>query len=163
MDVQSPPFIVLLPIFPSSENDAVKRFVKITIWAGLILCVLAGTTGGILWYLWSSNLPYIGSLKEYAPPIITEIISDDGQVIGRYWDERRIVIPLEQAPEHLIQAIVAAEDARFFKHEGVDVLSIFRAFMKNLMAGKIEQGGSTITQQVTRSLLLKNTRRTYRR
>ena len=140
-----------------------KVLVKYIIWTGVVLCILAGITGGVLWYLWSSNLPYIGSLKEYNPPIITEIISDDGQVIGRFWDERRIVVPVEQVPEHLIQAIVAAEDARFFKHEGIDVLSIIRAFIKNVMARKIEQGGSTITQQVTRSLLLKNTRKTYRR
>jgi len=63
----------------------------------------------------------------------------------------------------MIHAFVAAEDARFFEHEGVDIISIGRAFLKNITAGKIEQGGSTITQQVTRSLLLMNTERTYRR
>ena len=113
--------------------------------------------------MWSSNLPYIGSLKEYRPPIITEVLSEDGHLIGRFYEEKRIVVPLEDLPEHLIQAFVAAEDARFFEHEGVDFMGIFRAFYKNFMAGKIEQGGSTITQQVTRSLLLKNTERTYRR
>jgi penicillin-binding protein 1A len=102
-------------------------------------------------------------VKEYQPPIITEIYSDDGEVIGRLWDEKRVVVPLEQAPKHLIQAFVAAEDARFFEHEGVDIKSIARAFLKNLAAGRIEQGGSTITQQVTRSLLLKDSKRTYRR
>jgi penicillin-binding protein 1A len=113
--------------------------------------------------MWSSNLPYIGSLKEYRPSIITEVFSDDGEVIGRFWEEKRIVVPLDELPPHLIQAFVAAEDARFFVHEGVDILGIIRALFKNLAAGKIEQGGSTITQQVTRSLLLKNTERTYRR
>lgn len=76
---------------------------------------------------------------------------------------KRVVVPLEQAPKHLIQAFVAAEDARFFEHEGVDIKSIARAFLKNLAAGRIEQGGSTITQQVTRSLLLKDSKKTYRR
>jgi penicillin-binding protein 1A len=129
----------------------------------MILCVFAASTGAVLWYFWSSNLPYIGTLKEYNPPIITEIFSDDGEVIGRFWDEKRIVITLDQVPEHLIQAFVAAEDSRFFKHEGIDVRSILRAFVTNLKAGKIEQGGSTITQQVTRSLLLKNLKKTYKR
>lgn len=119
--------------------------------------------GAYFWYLWSSNLPYIGSVKEYRPPVITEIFSSDGEVIGRLWEEKRIILPLDQMPKQLIQAFVAAEDSRFFEHEGIDIKSIFRAFIKNLTTGKIKQGGSTITQQVTKSLLLKNVERTYRR
>jgi len=141
----------------------VKRFIKFTLFVSLFLCLIAASTGAALWYLWSSNLPYIGSLREYNPPIITSIYSDDGEVIGRFWDEKRIVITLDQVPKHLIHAFVAAEDARFFKHEGVDILSIIRALLKNVLARKIEQGGSTITQQVTKSLLLKNPEKTYRR
>ena len=140
-----------------------KRLLKFTFWFFSFVVFAGACTGAYFWYLWSSNMPLIGSVKEYRPPIITEIYSDDGEVIGRLWEEKRIVIPLEQVPQHLIHAFVAAEDARFFEHEGVDVISIFRAFLKNLRAGKIEQGGSTITQQVTKSLLLKNTKRTYRR
>ncbi|MBW2206669.1 MAG: transglycosylase domain-containing protein, partial [Deltaproteobacteria bacterium] len=96
-----------------------KRFFKFLAWFSLCILILAAATGGGLWYLWSSNLPYIGSLKEYNPPIITEIYSDDGEIIGRFWDEKRIVLPLDQFPKHLIQAFIAAEDARFFEHEGV--------------------------------------------
>jgi len=113
--------------------------------------------------MWSSNLPYVDSLLEYRPPIISEIYSDNGEIIGRFWEEKRIVIPTNHLPQHLIKSFVAAEDARFFKHEGVDLLSIIRALFKNLMAGKIEQGGSTITQQVTRSLFLNDISKTYRR
>ncbi len=140
-----------------------KRLLKFTFWFFSFVALAGMFTGAYFWYLWSSNLPVIDSVKEYRPPIITEIYSDDAEVIGRLWEEKRIVIPLEKVPQHLIHAFVAAEDARFFEHEGVDVISIFRAFLKNLRAGKIEQGGSTITQQVTKSLLLKNTERTYRR
>ena len=86
-----------------------------------------------------------------------------GELIGRFWVEKRMVIPLDQVPPLLIKAFLAAEDSRFFEHRGVDVASIIRALFKNLVSGKIEQGGSTITQQVTRSLLLMNTKRTYRR
>jgi penicillin-binding protein 1A len=141
----------------------VKGFFKFIMWLLSAVALLGICTGAYFWYIWSSNLPYVGSVKEYRPPIISEIYSDDGEVIGKFWEERRIVIPLEQVPEHMIQAFVAAEDSRFFEHEGVDVISIARAFIKNISAGKIEQGGSTITQQVTRSLLLMNTKRTYRR
>ncbi|MFH1243157.1 MAG: PBP1A family penicillin-binding protein [Pseudomonadota bacterium] len=140
-----------------------KRVFKITIWFFSSVAFLGVCTAAYFWYVWSSNLPYIGSVREYRPPIITEIYSDDEEVIGRFWEEKRIVVPLEGLPKHLIQAFVAAEDSRFFKHEGLDILGIMRAFFKNLAAGKIEQGGSTITQQVTKSLLLKNTEKTYRR
>ena len=137
----------------------------------LILCtvlvlflVLVGLgAGGALWYIWSANLPYIGSIREYNPPIITEIYSEEGEVIGRLWEEKRIVMPLEHFPEHLLRAFIAAEDARFYEHEGVDLLSILRAFVRNMTARRIEQGGSTITQQVVKALLLKNPERTYER
>ncbi|MFH1490195.1 MAG: PBP1A family penicillin-binding protein, partial [Pseudomonadota bacterium] len=140
-----------------------KRFLKLALGAAVVLFLAIITTGVTLWYIWSSNLPYIGSLKEYNPPIITEVYSDEGEVIGRFWDEKRIVVALDRVPKNLIHAFIAAEDSRFFKHEGVDLVSIVRAFFKNMAAGKIEQGGSTITQQVTKSLLLKNPEKTYKR
>jgi penicillin-binding protein 1A len=121
------------------------------------------SAGMALWYLWSSNLPYIGSLKDYNPPIITEVFSEDGIVISSFFDEKRILVSLDDISENLIHAFIAAEDARFFQHVGIDFSGILRALIKNIMAGKIEQGGSTITQQVTKSLLLKNPERTYKR
>ena len=140
-----------------------KRFLKFTVWFFSALVFIGVCTGVYFWYIWSSNMPYIGSVREYRPAIITEIFSDDDEVIGRFSVEKRIVVPLEQMPPLLIKAFLAAEDARFYEHKGVDVASIVRALYKNLTSGKIEQGGSTITQQVTRSLLLMNTKRTYRR
>jgi len=141
----------------------VKLFLKIFAVFFVVCLLIAAGTVAYFWNLWTSNLPYIGSLKDYQPPVITEIYSAGGEVIGRLWEERRIVKPLDQFPEHLIQAFIAAEDGRFFEHEGVDVKGIIRAFITNLKAGRIEQGGSTITQQVTKSLLLQDTERTYRR
>jgi len=140
-----------------------KRLLKIIIGCLLGAVFISLSVGAYFWYVWSSNLPYIGSLRQYQPPVITEIISSDGRLIGRLWEEKRIVIPLDQMPDHLINAFVAAEDARFFEHEGLDLKGILRAFTKNLTSGRITQGGSTITQQVTKSLLLKNVERTYRR
>jgi len=140
-----------------------KKLFKFCMVLTLLLVVLCLGAVGMLWYIWSANLPYIGSLREYTPPTVTEIYSDKDEVIGRFWEEKRIVVPLDYLPEHLVQAFIAAEDARFYEHEGVDLPGIMRAFLKNMMAGRIEQGGSTITQQVAKALLLKNTEKTYKR
>ena len=132
-------------------------FPKIFKWFFLtsFIVILIGSIGiaGVYLYL-SKNLPKISSLKDYRPPIITTVYSDDNRKIAEFFKERRIVLPLSKMPEMLKKAFVAAEDARFYKHKGIDVLSIFRAFYKNIEAGAIVQGGSTITQQVTKSFLL---------
>ena len=108
---------------------------------------------GVYFYL-SDDLPKISSLKDYRPPVITTVYSDDNRKIAEFYKERRIVIPLSKMPRMLTEAFIAAEDARFFKHKGIDFLGIIRAFFKNIEAGSIVQGGSTITQQVTKSFLL---------
>ena len=132
-------------------------FQKIFKWFLLasFLAIIIGSIGitGVYFYL-SNNLPKISSLEDYHPPIITTVYSDDNRKIAEFFKERRIVLPLSKVPEMLKKAFVAAEDSRFYKHQGIDLLSIFRAFYKNIEAGAIVQGGSTITQQVTKSFLL---------
>ncbi|MGA8178921.1 MAG: penicillin-binding protein 1A [Desulfobacterales bacterium] len=120
-----------------------------------ILIAVVGSLGaaGVYFYV-SRNLPKISSLKDYRPPVITTVYSDDNRKIGEFFKERRIVIPLSQMPDMLKKAFVAAEDSRFYTHQGIDILSILRAFYKNIEAGTIVQGGSTITQQVTKSFFL---------
>ncbi len=108
---------------------------------------------GIYFYL-GDDLPKITSLTDYHPSIITTVYSDDNRKIAEFYKERRIVVPLSKIPIQLQQAFLAAEDSRFYKHQGIDFFSIIRAFLKNLEAGAIVQGGSTITQQVTKSFLL---------
>ncbi len=140
-----------------------SKITRVISWGLAAASILLVVIAAILWYLWSSNLPYIGSLREYNPPIITELYSDDGQVIGRFWREKRIVVSLDQVSEHLINAFVAAEDGGFFEHKGVDFLGICRAFIKNQLAGERRQGASTITQQVARLMLLKSMEKIYKR
>ncbi len=118
---------------------------------GTICAVLIGVS---VFLHFSENLPQISTLKDYRPPAVTSVYSDDGRVIAEFYRERRIVTPLSQIPQMLIRAFVAAEDSRFFQHEGVDFISIMRAAVKNVEAGTVVQGGSTITQQVTKSFLL---------
>jgi penicillin-binding protein 1A len=140
-----------------------KKKFKFALWLLMAAFLIVITIGAVLWYFWSSNLPYIGSLKDYNPPIITEIFSSDGQVIGKFYDEKRIIINLDQVSKDLLNAIIASEDDRFYEHEGIDFAGILRAFLKNLISTRIKGGGSTITQQVTRAVLLKDTTKTYKR
>lgn len=100
------------------------------------------------------SLPSIKSLKEYRPAIVSSMYAADGSLIGEFYNERRYVVPLEAMPAHLIEAFIAAEDTRFFEHPGLDAIGIARAMIKNVRAGEIVQGGSTITQQVAKALLL---------
>ncbi len=130
------------------------RLVKWSLFMAVILTLIGATAMvGVYFYL-SDDLPKITSLKDYHPPIITTVYSDDNRKIAEFYKERRIVVPLSKIPLQLQQAFIAAEDARFYKHRGIDFFSIIRAFLKNLEAGAIVQGGSTITQQVTKSFLL---------
>ncbi|RMF44897.1 MAG: penicillin-binding protein 1A [Deltaproteobacteria bacterium] len=117
--------------------------------------LLLASIGLVIAYLVvSSSLPKVDTLADYRPPVITRILADDGSVLAELFKERRVVVPVERMPENLINAFVAAEDAKFFQHRGIDLASILRAAIKNIQAGGIVQGGSTITQQVAKSLLL---------
>lgn len=129
---------------------------------GIFLIGCAAAAGVVLYYSISKDLPKITSLADYHPPIITTVYADDNRKIAEFFEERRIVIPLTEMPRTLLNAFVAAEDSRFYKHRGIDFISIVRAFFKNLEAGTIVQGGSTITQQVTKSFLL-TPERSYKR
>ena len=121
--------------------------------------ILAFLLAGLGIYLYFSfTLPPIKSLEDYKPPIITKVFSDDGELIGEFSNERRIVVPIEKIPKVLSLAFVAAEDADFFRHKGIAYLSILRAMVRNFLAGRIVQGGSTITQQTVRSMVLSRER-----
>jgi len=120
-----------------------------------VIGLLAGALGvaGVYFYL-AEDLPKISSLADYRPAVVTTVYSDDNRKIAEFYKERRIVLPLSQIPKMLVHAFISAEDSRYYKHKGIDILSIIRAFFKNIEAGAIVQGGSTITQQVTKSFLL---------
>jgi penicillin-binding protein 1A len=122
---------------------------------GFLFVMISGvlSIAGIYFYL-NENLPKISSLTDYRPSVITTVYSDDNRKIAEFYKERRIVLPMSRMPGMLIKAFIAAEDSRFFKHQGVDLISIVRAFFKNIEAGAIVQGGSTITQQVAKSFFL---------
>src|SRR4051812_29006420 len=102
----------------------------------------------------SARLPNLITINDYKPLLVSNVYSAKGEKIGEFFRERRVVVPFEQIPDLLIKAFVSAEDSTFFEHKGINLTSILRAFFANVKAGKTVQGGSTITQQVAKSLLL---------
>lgn len=133
-----------------SKKKRLKQFIIII---AVFIFILFGIPLTAYLYF-TSVLPSVNSLQEYNPNTITKVYSHDGQIIGEFFIERRIVIPFSKMPLHLVKAFMAAEDAMFYQHKGIDYISVIRAFYKNISAGKIVQGGSTITQQVAKSFFL---------
>jgi penicillin-binding protein 1A len=100
------------------------------------------------------SLPDVHSLKEVQLQVPLRIYSRDGKLINSFGEQRRIPVSYEQLPPKLIQAVLATEDDRFFRHHGVDWFGVLRAAMANLKAGGVRQGASTITMQVSRDMFL---------
>jgi penicillin-binding protein 1A len=127
-----------------------------------VVCLLVGgVIGAILGY--SDRLPEIPELANYRPKTVSTFYSDHGTVIGIFYKQKRFVIDPNRIPFHVSHAFIAAEDCRFFQHNGVDWKGIARAAYKNAMAGRIHQGASTITQQVARNVLLNKDRKISRK
>lgn len=127
-----------------------KKFITLVIALGLI------GVAGIATYLIvvTSNLPNIITVQDYEPLVVSQVYDRKGKKIGEFFREKRILVPYEKIPKHIVQAFVSAEDDQFFEHGGINYQAILRALFANIKAGRKVQGGSTITQQVARSLLL---------
>ena len=117
---------------------------------------------GLAWFH-SLNIPDIRSVRDYRPLVATMVLDRHGKTLDAIYEEYRIVINSNQMPALLPKAFVAAEDSRYWEHGGLDLWSIARAAFNNLRSGGRNQGGSTITQQVTRSLLLTREKSYFRK
>ena len=102
----------------------------------------------------SRDLPSVSALRDYKPPQTTRVYDRHREVIGEIFTERRTVIPLSEVPRHVVLSVLAAEDADFYEHEGLDYAGILRAVARDVISGRAAQGGSTITQQVVKLMLL---------
>lgn len=124
----------------------------------LIVLVILGLLGIFsvlgLFFIVSLDLPQINSLQDYNPPKSSRILSKDGEVLLELGLENRDVVEFSNIPPTVVSAFLAAEDDNFYNHKGIDYYGILRAFFVNLRAGRLVQGGSTITQQVAKSFLL---------
>lgn len=132
----------------------------------LIGCALAVLSAlGATWIVYQDltlELPSVERLSQYVTPAATRVYADDGTLIGELYLEKRYPVALDQIPLVVQQAFIAAEDANFYHHPGVDPLAVLRAFLHNWNAGHAVQGGSTITQQVVKYVLL-TPEKSYRR
>lgn len=134
---------------------SLKKKILIVIGLGSILII-----GALVALVVSVNngLPAIITLKDYQPLLVTSVYSKDNKKIGEFYRERRELVPFEKIPKYVVQAFLAAEDDQFYEHQGINLLAMFRAMLANVKAGRNVQGGSTITQQVAKTLMLSNER-----
>ncbi|MDI6712462.1 MAG: PBP1A family penicillin-binding protein [Anaerosomatales bacterium] len=126
----------------------------------LSVLVVTFTAAGLYLYGLSRQLPDLDPESVAFKPAETSVVyAADGSVLAEWHAEQdRTVIPIEQMPQHLLDAVVAIEDERFYQHEGVDLQGIARALRANARSGEAAQGGSTITQQVVKLLFTGNER-----
>ncbi len=131
-----------------------KRIILYCLLVFVGLGVVGACAAAAMVYWASRDLPPSTKVADYRLPVVTTVYARDNSVLGYLYEEKRFLVSLESMPEHLRQAFVAAEDGSFYDHSGIDPLAIARAFYKNMSSGKTRQGGSTITQQVVKRLLL---------
>jgi penicillin-binding protein 1A len=150
---------------PKFKKPKFRRLLKWAFFTCLVLGILGlGVSLGFYKAI-LQNLPDIAQLEEWEPGKITYIYSEDGETIGEYAQQKRVEVTYDQIPPVLKQAIIATEDPRFFEHNGIDFRGILRAIkedIKLILTPKRLHGGSTISQQLIRTILL-HTRQTLRR
>ncbi len=137
--------------------DRLERWIAITGIAVLSVIAVAGFALAIYAAWLFHGMPDASDLADYRPPTATRVYAWDGTLIGEFSRERRIYVPYDQIPPKLAEAFLAAEDHNFFKHQGIDVGGLGRALAKNFINAiqrKRMEGGSTITQQVAKNVLL---------
>jgi penicillin-binding protein 1A len=149
---------------PTRRRRRLILALKIAGFSTLGLIVAALISVWLVLRHYSENLPSIGDLKgNYNPPQMTRVMARDGTtLLAEIFTERRTVVSIASLPAHVKLAVLAAEDAGFYEHEGLNYYGMTRALMVNLRSGRTRQGGSTITQQVVKNLLL-DPERSFRR
>ena len=126
---------------------------KFFIFSGAIL-ILGILTAFLSYKALKASLPTLITVKDYQPLLVSQVYDRNKKVIGEFYRERRVLVPYEKIPKQLVQAFLAAEDDQFFEHKGINYVAIMRATLANMRAGRKVQGGSTITQQVAKTLML---------
>jgi penicillin-binding protein 1A len=141
------------------KRSKLGNILLITFCSITLLCLIAGFAGaGFIYFHYSQDLPDVRELKSYHPSTITQVFSANNEKIAEFYIEKRIMTPLEDIPLALKQAALAVEDSNFYYHIGIDPKAIFRAFITNMKAGHVVEGGSTITQQLSKTLFLSRER-----
>jgi penicillin-binding protein 1A len=139
-----------------SGKGSLRRRVLVLLSIPVSLALAAGAIlAGIFYYYGSDpNLPSLGGIGDYHPEQVVKVLDRDGNLLGELGSVHRTVVPYQKIPKVMIQAVLAAEDAEYFDHEGIDYKGMVRAFVEDVIRRKFAQGASTITQQVVKQLLL---------
>ena len=112
-------------------------FVVLFIVASLVMAI------GLVWgynYV-SRDLPRLDRVDDYRPPLVSQVFDTEGTLVAEFYDQRRYPMSIDSLPRYVKDAFVAAEDSNFYVHPGIDLMSIARAFIKNLTEGEVRQGG----------------------
>lgn len=141
-----------------TRPSGVRRWVRRALIGVGMLTLLVGIAGGVA-VLWAftilpRSLPPVSALETFQPVLGSKLYDDNDELITELHVERRIFVPLAQIPQALRDAIIATEDRRFYSHWGIDPIGVARAIVQNYRRGRIVEGGSTITQQLTKMLFL---------
>jgi penicillin-binding protein 1A len=131
--------------------------------AGLAASLVAAVAAWLVVQHYEAELPDVAELRDYHAPQVTRVLARDGTLLAELFTQRRTVVPIASLPAHVKLAVLAAEDAGFYEHEGLNYWGIARAFLVNFRSRATRQGGSTITQQVVKNLLLNTQERTFDR
>ena len=124
---------------------------------GLGFAAFAVGAGSASLLLFAQTLPDLNSLEDYRPPVTSRVFDIHGNVVARFYSERRTVVPVERIPAHVKNAFIAAEDSNFYQHEGIDFMAVFASVLNEIkvkLVGGSRRGGSTITQQTAKTFLL---------
>jgi penicillin-binding protein 1A len=130
-----------------------KRWLVYLVSVSLGLAAIGALLGAFVLALLWPTLPPLTALTDYQPKIPLRVVSIEGDLLGEFGEERRAIVTIREVPDVMKEAILAAEDERFYQHGGVDYLSIARAALANLTSG-VQQGAGTITMQVARNFFL---------
>ena len=162
MNRRNPPSARTPAPHPPARGSWWRRLLVILALAPFVAAASVAMIGSLATLLINDRLPPLDSLLDYKPRIPLRIYSADAVLIGEFGEERRTFVRIQDVPEVMKNAIVAAEDARFFEHVGIDLIGVARAAVVNLLSGGTEQGASTITMQLAREFFL-SPERTYTR
>lgn len=147
----------------TKKSGKLSKTFKILLILFVFLTALAVIGATTAYFVLTMDLPGIDALKDYRPSIASRVLDENDELIDEFFLEDRKLINIREIPPIVQHAFVAAEDSRFYQHKGVDIQSIFRAMFKNVEAGRIVQGGSTITQQVAKLMYLTPERKYIRK
>lgn len=131
-----------------------RKFLALVLTVGFSSACVAALFAVWAYFYLTRDLPRLARIEDYQPPAVTRVLARGGTLLAEFFSEKRYPVKLSEVPDRIRKAFLAAEDASFYSHHGIDPVSIARAVYKNLQSGNVKQGASTITQQVVKNLLL---------